>query len=173
LAATDVPRAPSTQWSDLGAVGTNADPARVPVRIRVHALGIDAPVSSSAVDADGALELPADTTSVAWFAGGPAPGANGSAVLAAHVDHDGQRGVFFSLRDLTPGDAMVITTADGKDQRFVVDAAPQDIRKTALPTAVVFRRTGPAVVTLVTCGGRFDRTARSYEDNTIVTARAA
>ena len=71
-----------------GAVALAAEAAR-PVRVRVAALGVDAPVVAAGVAADGQLELPADAATVAWFIGGAVPGDSGSAVLAAHVDFGG------------------------------------------------------------------------------------
>jgi sortase (surface protein transpeptidase) len=141
------------------------------VALRIPDLGIDAPiVAAGTAAADGGLELPADTTSVAWFRDGARPGASGSAVLAAHVDHDGREGVFFWLSRLPAGAAVEIAFADGTAARFVTTADAVQLPKASLPIDEVFRRGGPPVVTLVTCGGPFDGTARSYEDNTIVTA---
>jgi hypothetical protein len=143
----------------------------LPVALRIPALGVDAPiVAAGTAGDDGGLDLPDDTTSVAWFRDGARPGASGSAVLAAHVDHDGAEGVFFSLADLAPGSPVEVVFADGSTQAFATTGDPVSRPKASLPIDEVFRRGGAPVLTLVTCGGRFDRAARSYEDNTIVTA---
>ncbi len=93
--------------------------------------------------------------------------------MAAHVDHDGRAGVFYDLRGLEVGDEISVVAADGSMQSFVVDSLPTNVKKSALPAEQIFRTDGPATLVLVTCGGRFDRVARSYEENTIVTARLA
>jgi hypothetical protein len=42
--------------------------------------------------------------------------------------------------------------------------------KSSLPVGELFRRGGPPVLTIVTCGGHFDPRARSYADNVTVVA---
>ena len=165
-----LPSARSERWDNLS---RTIDPRRAPARIVIVALGVDAPVAPMGVAPDGALDLPEDNATVAWFADGAEPGAAGAALLAAHVDHDGRRGVFFGLRDLGAGAEIVVTSADGAVQTFVVDGPPSNVQKSALPRDQIFRTDGPPALVLVTCGGRFDRVTRSYEDNTIVTARPA
>ena len=48
-----------------------------------------------------------------------------------------------------------------------------DAAKTAFPTGLVYAPTPGAELRLVTCGGAFDHTARSYLDNVIVAALPA
>ena len=45
------------------------------------------------------------------------------------------------------------------------------IDKSALPVDRLFARDGAPVLTLVTCGGEFDRATRNYRQNVVVTAR--
>ena len=102
--------------------------------LRIPSLGIDAPVLPVGVDAHGEMEVPA-ATDVGWYRFGPAPGAEGSAVLAAHVDYDGRRGVFFELRRLEPGARLDVTFADGSVQVYEVDRWPRSPRAIWLPRA--------------------------------------
>jgi sortase (surface protein transpeptidase) len=140
-----------------------------PVALRIPALGIDAPVRAVGVEADGEMEVPA-ATDVGWYRFGPTPGTAGSAVLAGHVDYDGQRGVFFDLRELTGGERVEVTLADGSQQAYEVERVEQ-IPKGDLRDSGVFDRTGAPRLALITCGGSFDADARSYRDNVVVYAR--
>jgi sortase (surface protein transpeptidase) len=116
------------------------------------------------------MDVPDNTRDVAWYRYGPRPGEPGSAVLAAHVDLAGQgRGVFFSLQSLEPGEVVVVTFDDGSAVRFRVEARVT-YAKEELPLEVIFSREGPPVLTLVTCGGRFDRSASRYDSNVVVYA---
>jgi sortase (surface protein transpeptidase) len=143
-----------------------------PTRLRIPALGVDAPVRAFGVAPSGEMDVPADASTVAWYEHGPGPGQPGSAVLAAHVDHDGQRGVFFDLADLTAGAELVVELASGRTRTFVVRERAS-IAKVALPIDELFRREGDAVLTLITCGGEFDPGARSYRSNVVVRAAPA
>jgi hypothetical protein len=161
-----------TAWGDRLPAGSVAVPAErvVPVRVRIPALAVDAPVVAVGVRPDGALDLPADATTVAWFSGGAAPGESGSSVLAAHVDHAGVPGAFFRLEELPSGAEVLIDRSDGTSLTVRTQAPAERIAKSSLPLDEVFRRGEAPVVTLITCGGAFDATARSYRDNVLVRA---
>jgi LPXTG-site transpeptidase (sortase) family protein len=155
-----------------------APATRVPVGITaggdtVSAPEIAGPVVPTGVDPDtGELALPAEAKVVAWYQYGPAPGGDGSAVLAGHVDWHGVPGVFFRLRELQPGDRVTVTMSDGSVQAWtVVDV--QLIAKPELPVTDVFSRSGPPTLTLVTCGGSFDGSTHHYRSNVVVTATPA
>lgn len=144
-------------------------PRPLPSRLRIAALGIDAPVVGLGVASTGAMEVPPDADTVAWYGYGPSPGQPGSAVLAAHVDYNGREGVFFRLRDLRAGDMVIVDFADGGSRTFVVRERAS-VAKEALPVDELFRREGRRALTLITCGGDFNPATRSYRDNVIVRA---
>jgi hypothetical protein len=62
------------------------------VRLAVPALGVDAPVEPVGIRDDGQMALPDDVDRLGWYRFGPVPGAEGSAVLAGHVD-DAEQGL--------------------------------------------------------------------------------
>jgi hypothetical protein len=148
-------------------------PARTvnsPVAIHIATLGVDAPVLPvGVVPASNLLEAPASPTTTGWYKHGPAPGESGSAVIAGHVDYAGVRGVFFGLRTLEPGTAIMVDYQDGSTKAWKVVARRQYL-KSALPTETLFARQGAPTLTLVTCGGLFDGSRRSYRDNVVVFA---
>lgn len=141
-----------------------------PVQVRLPEIGVDSRLVPLAVDAAGALVPPEDTATAGWFAQGTLPGAVGPAVIAGHVDSYRGPGVFFRLRQVTPGDVVLIDRADGSTLSFTVtqvDRYPKD----SFPTDRVYAPTSQPELRLITCGGAFDRSARSYEDNVVVSAR--
>jgi sortase (surface protein transpeptidase) len=92
-------------------------------------------------------------------------------VVTGHVDSADGPAVFFRLRELVPGDEVLVDRADGTTARFTVTRVERHL-KDAFPTQAVYGPTADAQLRLVTCGGDFDRSARSYEDNVVVFARA-
>jgi sortase (surface protein transpeptidase) len=144
-----------------------AEPA-APVRIRLPELGVDAPVVPVGVDERAEMAVPEDVRTVGWYRFGPAPGAAGSSVLAGHVDDRVQgRGAFYRLVELAPGDVVLVGSADGAERRYLVREIER-VAKSRLPTAELFARDGPPRLTLITCGGEFDRAAGSFRDNIVV-----
>jgi sortase (surface protein transpeptidase) len=113
------------------------------------------------------MEIP-PATEVGWYRLGPSPGAQGSSVLAAHVDYAGERGAFFDLASIAEG-AEVVVEGGGTSATFVVTAREQ-IAKDEVDLSRYFTAEGPTRITLITCGGAFDSGVGHYQDNIIVTA---
>ena len=91
-------------------------------------------------------------------------------MLSGHVDDRVQgRGAFYQLSDLAVGDPVQVDLADGTVLDYRIDTVER-INKDELPLDELFARDGAPVLTLVTCGGDFDRETRSYRENVVVTA---
>lgn len=145
-------------------------PAR-PVRVRIPAIGVDSAIIDITINKAGQL-IPPDTTDVVgWYLGGPAPGDTGPALLAAHVDSHLGPGVFYRLVELRAGDLVTVDRADHTSVRFRV-ASLARVPKSDFPTNGVYAPEPVPQLRLITCGGAFDRSARSYRDNIIVDADA-
>src|SRR4051794_29628189 len=142
-----------------------------PVRLQLPSLGVAAPIMPIGVAADGNLQIPRDVGTVGWYRFGSRPGdAAGSTVLSGHVDSAEQgRGAFYRLRELGPGDQVVVTGADGRTRRYRV-VAREEWPKSAVPMDRLLARTGAPRLTLLTCGGGFREDVASYKDNIAVTA---
>lgn len=141
-----------------------------PTAIAFPRLDVLAPIVPVGVLPDGELLVPEDPDVVGWWAaGGGLQSGAGVVVLAGHVDsHRLGAGVFRALRDLQAGDEVLVVDHTGAQHVFVVDGRTQ-LRKSELALEL-FTPTDPLRLVLVTCGGRFDPTARRYADNIIVTA---
>lgn len=143
----------------------------IPTSLRVGSIGVDAPVEPYGVNpGTGEMDIPNNLRDVAWYEYGPIPGEEGSAVLAAHVDLAGQGpGVFFELREVEPGDRVVVGFSDGSSRDFVIRARVT-YDKDELPLDTIFSRQGASVLTLITCGGGFSPSTRSYDSNVVAYA---
>ncbi len=141
-----------------------------PVRLAVPARGVDTAVDPVGVEPDGQMTIPADVGRVGWYRFGPAPGDDGSAVIAGHVDDREQGlGAMAPLRDAAVGDEVVVTDAAGTAGRWRV-VSREVIEKQVLPLDRLFAREGPPRLTLITCGGPFLAEFGSYRDNVVVVA---
>jgi hypothetical protein len=147
-------------------------PRSQPVRVRVPTLGVDSGLVALGLQPDGTLEVPARADLAGWYAGSPTPGELGPSVLAGHVDSVRGPGVFFRLRELAPGDRVVVDRADGTTATFEVERVEQH-PKNAFPTQRVYGDIDHAGLRLITCGGTFDRSTGHYRSNVVVYARLA
>lgn len=142
-----------------------------PVSISIPAIGVRAPVEPIGVDTAGEVAIPEDVRTVGWYRYSPdLPSQEGSTVLVGHVDSAEQgEGAFFTLRELSAGDRVLIRSAQGRVLTYRV-ISREMFPKTRVPLDALFSTTGTPRLTLITCGGSFDATIRSYRDNVVVTA---
>lgn len=142
----------------------------VPVALTIESIEITQalviPVGINSVDAS--MEVP-PADEVGWYRFGPNPGEDGSAVLAAHIAYDGRHGVFLRLSELPEGSVVVIDFDDGSRQRWLIERVTNYV-KTELPTEL-FATNGAPRLALITCGGSFNPSLRSYDSNTVAIAR--
>ncbi len=139
------------------------------VSLEAPSIGVDAPlVAVGFVESgryEGQMEVPADVSEIGWYEYGGSFGA-GNTVLAGHISRPGERGVFYSLKDLELGDPVTVSTAIADVEYSVIRVAAYP--KTGFPAEDVFIGDGTPALVLVTCGGAFDQGARSFVDNIIV-----
>jgi hypothetical protein len=157
---------PSAQLA--GAADTLTGP---PTRLRIPAIGVDAPLGPLHMDETGELQAPVDYTLPGWYEEGTTPGETGPAVIAGHLDSQKGQAVFYRLHELRPDD-LILVQRDGKWIAFEVVSTGK-FAKNRFPTAEVYGPTPDAQLRVITCGGSFDPVQRSYRDNVVVFAVAA
>lgn len=174
VAPAPAPAAPMRDADPLWPTTTRTraiPPARtgVPRQLRIERLGLVMPVEPTGLARDGGMALPERPQELGWYRYGPRPGdRHGATVLAGHVDsREHGVGPLAGLRRLERGDRVVVEHSRGT-LTYEVRSVRQ-VAKQALPLDQVFDRAGPAVLHLLTCGGRFDPRS-GYEDNLVVTA---
>ena len=93
-----------------------------PVRLSIPAIELDAKVENLGLTKTGGeLDVPKNFVDVGWYQDGPKPGAPGSAVMDGHLSGKHVlEGVFFKLRNLSPGDSVFITDESNHRLEFIV-----------------------------------------------------
>jgi hypothetical protein len=131
-----------------------AGPRRImaqPTRISIAAIGLDTPIVSVGLDAQGVPVVP--KYDVGWYNLSAAPGAGENVVLWGHVlrwrDAPNTPAPFARLKELRPGATINLTTSDGARHTYTVRqqvwARPDEVAY-ILPQ-------GREVLTLVSCIG--------------------
>jgi hypothetical protein len=165
LLAEDPPSSTSTP--------TVTKPPRVadPARIRIKAIGVDAPIDKVGLAPDGSMETPRFGRA-GWYGEGPKPGQDGPAVVVAHVDSKTGPDVFARLKSLPKGAKIQVTDKAGKVHEFVA-VSKRQTDKDKLPTREIWGPTNGPALRLITCGGEFDRRSGHYKENVTVFADKA
>ena len=118
----------------------------------------------------------------AWAGLGGRPGRGGNAVFAGHVDRAAfldyagveyvGPGIFYRLDGLKPG-AEIEVQIDGGKYRYVVQSRKEVGADDGDWTAILSARGPVERITLITCGGEFDRAQHTYSERTVVVAERA
>ncbi len=159
---------------------THKPASSAPVLLALPSLGIASSLGPArGLNSDGTVDdapLTGPTWSLPWwYDDGPSPGQGGSAVILGHVDSalgQGGLGVFFRLGDVQAGQRIDVTLANQTTTHWTVTSV-RLYADDLFPDSVVYARTGPPVLRLVTCGGAFDWSTHEYESSVVVTAHLA
>jgi LPXTG-site transpeptidase (sortase) family protein len=141
-----------------------------PLSLVIPSIGVSTALVHLDLTSSGALQVPPTATVAGWYTGSPRPGAIGSAVIAGHIDSASGPGIFFRLSQLQPGDRAYVRRADGTLAIFEVTQV-RSYAKDDFPTVAVYGPVPDPELRLITCGGTFDYSTRSYLSNTVVYAK--
>jgi len=149
------------------------EPSRAAVqRLQIPRIGVDAAVISIGVDPDGTMQSPSKPMEVGWYRFAALPGHGGNVVMAGHVDYVNYgAAVFYRLRELQPGDRIVVVLEDGASYAYEVESLTTYGANDPVQDAV-----GPTpseAVTLITCTGAFSYATREYDRRLVVRAHLA
>jgi len=148
------------------AVGSSAP---LPLYLIIPAIGVRTKLIKLGTTSAGALQVPTTTKVAGWYTASPRPGAIGSSIIAGHVDSYLGPGVFFRLHDLRRGDRAFVLRSNGTFAVFKIMQVHEYL-KAKFPTESVFGPVPYAGLRIITCGGTFDYSTRSYLSNVVVYA---
>ncbi len=145
--------------------------ASPPIRVRIPAIGVDAPLTDVGLGPEGLLQVPPprEANLAGWYRGAVTPGASGTAVLVGHVDNEAGPAVFFRLGALKRGAEVGVGREDGRTAVFTVYAVEVH-GKEAFPGERVYRDTGRPELRVITCGGGYAEDT-GYRSNVVAFAR--
>lgn len=148
-------------------------PSEEPATIRIPRLNIDTKIQQTGLNARGEMGVPTNYTDVAWYKHGTIPGQRGSAVIDGHVDNGlGLAGVFKKLQELKKGDDIYVITKTGRELHFIVEEAVAYPYK-SVPLEKLFTRADDARLNLITCGGAWIKSEKTYDERFVVYTRLA
>lgn len=155
-------------------------------RMRIPSAGVDAPIGQRHVGKDGVMANPTGPDDVilydfsAWPGLGGWPGSGGNAVFAGHVDRAAHLdyanvdylgpGVFFGLDRVKVGDTISLEL-EGQSLKYKVISSKELVADNG-DWSTVFAADPKLgdMITIVTCGGDFNRTNHAYTNRLVVRA---
>nr|BBH93272.1 hypothetical protein KTA_14710 [Thermogemmatispora argillosa] len=125
------------------------------MRLLIPSIGVAAAIEGVGLTAAGTLATPErhPWDDVGWYSLGARPGEQGSAVIAGHLDRPGgSPAVFWNLRRLRAGAAVIVIDARGQRWSFRVTAVASYPPQRA-PLLRIFADRSGHYLNLITCAG--------------------
>ena len=189
--ATEPPQAPAPLFDP--SINLWAAPVDVPLELRLPSLRLTAPVLGVGLNSKNVMDTPMGPAKdpvwqkVFWYRGSGTPGDATTATIAGHVDDVlGRPAIFARLKDLRPGDAVVVHDArTGLDVDFVVTKTVSYTLQQTLDPAVLAQIYGSGPVagqgpqpsldglshlTLITCAGNWVNHMGTFDHRLVVSA---
>lgn len=143
------------------------------MRMKIPAIGVDAPVTTRVIGTDGVMGTPNGRFDTVWYdfsnwtGMGGYPGSGGNAVFSGHVDyHPNYEAVFWDLHLIGPGDIIEVDLPDGTAITYSVQWSQQIGPEDDFSTYAA--RTGQETITIVTCQGTFNSATHQYDHRLVV-----
>ena len=147
----------------------NAGPWPTDGRVALPSLGVEAPIVKVGVDQAGLMVVPKNARDVAWLDQGEIPlGPTQNVVLAGHINYSRRAGSFSRLQSMRPGEIVTLSMG-GKTLQYRVQWTCLFDRQTTQAARIMGYTENPSV-TLISCGGVFDRRARTHNKRVAVRA---
>lgn len=169
---------PTAEAENLTAVGDGS-------RFQIPRFNVDAPITYRAVGGDGIMPNPDSPDDVAyydfsaWPGKGGRPGA-GNPIFAGHVDSGHQpcnygkvpppcEAVLWDLNNLNVGDEIHVVM-DGTLYKYAV-TSNEPVDASSGPWDQIVSSTADPTLTIITCGGDFNRDTGEYDKRQVVKAK--
>ncbi len=165
--------APALLALPAGAAAQSTSRGPKPAAIFIPQAEVDAPVETTSIQS-GRMQNPTGPFVVGWYRESGRLSEADNIVMAGHLDYWGvPRAVFFHLGALDEGDDITVIGDDGREFAYEIEWVrkihiEEDGQEALLE---VIDTTDEERLTLITCGGDFDRETLEYKSRTVARAR--
>jgi sortase A len=139
-----------------------------PINLKIPKINVNANVESVGMDTQDEMGVPANSANAAWFNQGPRPGEKGTAVIDGHYGwKNGIPAVFDNLSKLKKGDKIYIEDEKVGVITFIVRET-RTYKENENAAGVFSSTDGKAHLNLITCGGTWNKSEKSYSNRYVV-----
>lgn len=143
-----------------------------PRKIELPSLGVSGCIQKVGIDQHNAVGAPSNIHVAGWYVKSVLPGEKGVSLIDGHVQGRYSDGIFKKLDKLNAGHKVRVQLGSGQWREFevlrtntyAVDQASQEMLK---PIEGIGRQ-----LTLITCGGSYNKQTNSYDKRVIVSAKS-
>ena len=146
-------------------------PPNQPQRIVISSVGIDGLIQKVGTDKNGRVVAPSNIHFAGWYVDAKIPGEEGLSILDGHVSGKYADGIFKKLVAVKVNDTITITYGDGSSKKFIVIGSVTVPEAQASARLFDKKNDIASQLNLITCGGKYNKVTKTYEDRIIVIAK--
>lgn len=142
-----------------------------PRAIEIVSQKISGCVQRVGIDQNNAIAVPSNVHLAGWYVNSPLPGQEGVSIIDGHVLGQYGNAIFTNLKDVREGEVVRIQFGDMSWKEFeIIQVLNLSIEETS---SQMFEQLSDVErqLTLITCGGSFDKDSQTYERRVLVRAR--
>lgn len=145
--------------------------ANEPRKIEIPSIGVSGCIHKVGIDQNKAVTAPTNIHLAGWYVNSALPGKNGLSLIDGHVQGRYSEGIFKHLVNVKPGERIRVQLGDLSWREFdAVDIKNYPLNEAANKMQQPLEEVG-SQLTLITCGGDFDKQSQSYSERVIVRAK--
>lgn len=143
-----------------------------PKRIQIPRLGVDGCIVQVGIDQNGAIAVPNNIYTAAWYVKSTLPGQPGLSIIDGHISgYYNQDAIFQHLDRLRAGDTLSVTLGSGRVLRYQVTKEQSVPLADAVSVLLAKEPTIASQLNLITCGGQYNKQTKLYDHRIIVSAK--
>lgn len=145
----------------------------MPKRILIPKITVDGYIQLVGIDQEYNIAVPSNVHLAGWYVNSVKPGEVGLSIMDGHRDGSSVGGIFRNIEKLAKGDEIQIEYGDGSIKDFKVVEVIQVSIEDAFDIMYEKKDSVARQLNLVSCGGRYLKEQKTYEDRIIVIAEGS
>lgn len=160
---------PSTKKPTVDEFSQYRVAADMPRYLFIPDISVRAMIKPKGLTKDNQIDVPRSAFDVGWYNGSAKPGQTGSMLIDGHVSGGNVPGVFYNLKDLTPGMTMKVERGDGETLTYrVVKSVSYDYKNVDMRAALSPINPNARGLNLITCDGQVIRGSNDFDKRLVV-----
>lgn len=145
--------------------------AQEPKKIVLPSIGASGYIQKVGKTKDSAVGVPSNIHLAGWYSGSATPGDVGLSIVDGHLQGRYRDGIFHRLGEMKVGDTVQVIYGDDATKEFEVVSVKNIPVAQAGQAMLVKEPTITQQLTLITCGGAYTESDRSYAERVLVVTR--
>lgn len=164
---------PEESKPDQSTIDEYSVPADQPRSIRINSVEVYGLIQKIGITDDNAMAVPSNIHFAGWYTGSVKPGEKGLSIINGHVLGRYTDAIFKQLVNVKVGDEIEIEFGDKSVKKFIAVEIITVAADKASSRLFTPKKGIKAQLNLITCGGKYDASSKSYADRVIVVAKLA